>query len=183
MPYGYVTESNFNRRAFVFHLIKSFSGFTDGTELSSTDFYSLIETICPNFPKQIILDVSQCIKFDPEGDGSDTVHVFRYLSSGVYCCILYEDWLKLVSDFFADESSINSMNALKLKSKLEEFHCTISPSICQPPLAVLQSVMESATPSGASGTSSYLIEVSLDLLRRTLFLSTAVQKEIQKYCR
>jgi hypothetical protein len=60
------------------------------------------------------------------------------------------------------------MNALKLKSKLEDFHCGLSPSVNQPPLSVIHAVLESATPnSSGTGTSSYLVEVTLDHFRRT----------------
>jgi hypothetical protein len=181
MPYGYILESNYNRRALVARLMDSFSGFADGTDISSSDFFSLVESVSPGFPKSIVLEVSQCLKPDQETDGSETVHVFKYLSSGVYCCVLYDEWLKLIADYYADESSVNSMNALKLKSKLEDFHCGLSPSINQPPLSVIYNVLESATPSSSgTGTSSYLVEITLDHFRRTLFLSEAVRNEIQR---
>lgn len=183
MPYGYILESNYNRRALVARLMDSLSGFTDGTDISSSDFYALVESISPGFPKSIVLEVSQCLKPDQESDGSETGHVFKHLSCGVYCCVLYEEWLKLIADYYADESSVHSMNALKLKSKLEDFHCGLSPSVNQPPLSVIHAVLESATPSSSgTGTSSYLVEITLDHFRRTLFLSAAMRIEIQRLC-
>jgi hypothetical protein len=143
--------------------------------------YTLVESISPGFPKSIVLEVSQCLKPDQESDGSETIHVFKYLSCGVYCCVLYEEWLKLIADYYADESSVHSMNALKLKSKLEDFHCGLSPSVCQPPLSVIHAVLDSATPSSSgTGTSSFLVEITLDHFRRTLFLSETVRSEVQR---
>lgn len=180
MPYGYVTESNHSRRSFVLCLMDSFKGLPDTLELTSTDFFSLVEALSANFPKAIVLEASQCLQRNAEGDGSSTVHSFKSIAYAVYCSILYEDWLRLVAEYFAEESSTNSMNILKFKAKIEEFHSSISPSIMQPPLEIVYSVLDASNPSNsASGTSSYLMELSLDQFRKTMFLSDVMREDVQ----
>lgn len=180
MPYGYITESNHNRRSFVLCLMESFMGMPESMEISTADFFSLIETLSANFPKSIVLDVSQCIQRPVEGDGSNTVHHFKSIAFAVYCYILYEDWLRLIAEYFAEESSTNSMNILKFKAKIEEFYVSISPSVMQPPLELVYSVLDASNPSNfASGTSSYLTELSFDQFRKTLFLSDIMRENIR----
>ena len=180
MPYGYIVESNHNRRSFVLCLMESFKGMPDTLELTSADFFSLVEALSANFPKSVVLDASQCLQRSAEGDGSNTAHTFKIISYAVYCSILYEDWMRLVAEYFAEESSTNSMNILKLKAKIEEFHVSISPSVLQPALEIVYAVLDASNPSNsASGTSSYLTELSLDQFRKTMFLSDIMREDIR----
>jgi hypothetical protein len=184
MPYSYILESNLNRRAFSSRLLESFGRYNDGAEMHTIDFFYLVESLCPNFPRQLVLEVSQCLKRDPEGDGADTVHIVKYVLMGVICNTVYGEWLKLIADYYADESTVSSMNALKLKAKLEVFHASISPSVCQPPLTVIHSVIDAASASSNStGASSFLVEITLDSFRRTLYVTDSVREELRRYCR
>lgn len=181
MPYSYITESNHNKRSFVLSLQDAFKGFPENMEITSGDLFNLIETLSPNFPKSLVLDASQSLQRSIVDDETSTKHQFKILSQAVYCSILCDDWLRLISDYFAEETSTNSMNLLKLKAKIEEFYVSISPSIYQPPLEISYTVLDASNPSSTgSGTSSYLVEVSLDQFRRTLFYSEAVRDEIRR---
>lgn len=181
MPYPYIVESNHNKRSFLMVLIEAFKGFPESMEVTSFEFLNMLESLCPNFPKSVVLDASQSLQRNIDEDGSSTKHSFKAISQAVFGCILYDDWLKLISDFYAEETSTNSMNMLKLKSKIEEFYISISPSVCQPMLEISYSVLDASHPSSSgAGTSSYLVEVTLDQFRKTFLLSDSVRGELLK---
>ena len=181
MPYSYITESNHNKRSFVLLLLDAFKGFPENMEITPFDMFNMIESFCPNFSRSLVLEVSQSLQRNLEDDGSSTKHMFKTLAQAVYCSILYDDWLRLISDYFAEETSTRSMNLLKLKAKIEDFYVSISPSIYQPPLEVSYAVLEASNPSSTgTGTSSYLVEVTLDQFRRTFLLSEAMREELRR---
>lgn len=181
MPYNYITECNYNRRAFVAIMIQSFSGFEDLYDITSNDFFILVETLSPGFPKSLILEVSQTLQRSNTQDGGETKHQFKNISIGLYCYLLYEDWLRLVTEYFVEESSGTSLNALKLKSKLEDFHCSISPTLSQPPLEAIHTMLDSIHPS-PTGISSYQLEISLEQFRKAFYSSEVIRNTVLQQC-
>jgi len=192
MPYQYITGSNHNRRSFVYCLVHSFQGFSEDTPLTALDFFHLVEAMSPNFPKSLVLEVSQLIEIAAFGSGGTSAsYAFRNISLGVYCYILYEDWLKLMGDYFAEEGNVHGINVKKLEAKVKQFHSSISPSVSQPSLELIYSVIQDVCPSSSySGTTSRtgttsiesgsLMEMTYEQFRRALFKSSILRSEINQ---
>ncbi|KAJ1429433.1 hypothetical protein B484DRAFT_395850 [Ochromonadaceae sp. CCMP2298] len=165
MPYQQIVASNHNRRSFVHCLIQSFSGFAD-TQMTALDFFHLIEALAPQFPRAVVLEISQCVPVAQYGSGgSHASYSFEDLSAGVFASILFDEWLRLMRDLFVDEGRIGYS---KLADKVREFHQSISPSIAQPPLLILAAI---------EGVEH---DMSLEEFKQALFASPALRAEIAR---
>jgi hypothetical protein len=172
MPYGAVTASNHNRRSLVHCLIQSFGGFAPDTQVTALDFFHLIEALSPQFPKALVLEVSGSVKVSQFGSyGSSANYSFEDISHGVYCSILFEDWLRLMRDYFVDEGVQGAPLGMR-SSKLKEFHISISPSVSQPPLPLIFAVIEEV--------SAISQEISLEQFKQGLFASKALRAELAR---
>jgi hypothetical protein len=121
--YAYVTECNYNRKAFVYCMIESFSGFADNDPISSMDMLQLIESITLKFPRSVVMEAALSIE-NAGGEHSTSSSAaarfnFRDISSAICFHVLFEDWLKLVEHIFRDEGAMNCLSAYRVKESLE----------------------------------------------------------------
>ena len=124
--YAYVTECNYNRKAFVYCMIESFSGFADNDLISSMDMLQLIESIILKFPRSVVMEAALSIEnaggdhsFSSVSSSTSVRFYFRDMSSAICFHVLFEDWLKLVEKIFRDEGAMNCLSAYRVKESLD----------------------------------------------------------------
>eukprot|EP01038_Epipyxis_sp_PR26KG_P014461 gene14461-19409_t len=194
--FRYVIESNHNRRSFVYCLIEAFLGFSENDELTAYDYYCIVELISPNFPKSIITDAIVALSShnhvpmisnssnESEILNSTITYPFKELSIAVYFQLIYDEWIKLVEEFFSSENenpmvSNNVTNAVisssKIKSKITEFNHLFSLSFFQPPLEVVNMAVDFLVKSNNNDDL-----ISYDSFRKGILLNKAIATEIYR---
>jgi len=135
--YAYICECNYNKKSFVYCLTELSNGFTESDTITSADMLIFIESLVPKFPRSIVMEAA--LSVDQIGSSTPR-YLFRELATVVQFLVLYDEWLKLINDFFKDESAMNFISSHRLRSKLEEIDSTPMP-MCRPSISHLQIVL------------------------------------------
>lgn len=175
-PYSYVLESNHNRRCLIYCFMEAFQGFVDMT-VSAIDFFHMIESLSPNFPKSIVMETVEALTDNKiVDDESNATFEFRILSNAVYCRIIYDEWLKLMDEFFQSQKNNPyhhyHTSTAKVKTQVDEFCTSVSLLVKQPPPEMVHAVlrdMEQAVPP---------IELSAETFRKAIFTSPGIATEL-----
>lgn len=172
--YSFIYESNYNRRAFVYYLTDAFKGFKGSSELTAMEFYHMIETICPNFPKSIVLEAVMCVRAVPSSLTSAVATKYRMdnISTAVYFNILWSEWLHMMEDYFAAEATMGVIDRSKVQEKIQENLLSFPTSLSQPPSIAVLSALSDASDQMLDGA------LSLDLFRSILYASSIIAAEI-----
>lgn len=173
--YSYVIESNHNRKSLVYCLIKAFKNFPDNTELTAVEFFLLIESVVTSFPKSVVMESLIGIENITPGSPNSvsSKYQFKDIALAVYTQILYDEWLKLMEEFFREENTLNFVSIYRIKAQMEEFHNNYSTTIFQPSIAAVNSAMESTTAATSPDG-----DMTYDQFRKCLFLSKAIAYEL-----
>lgn len=173
--YCYVIESNHNRKSLVYCLIKAFKNFPDNTELTAIEFYLLIESVVSNFPKSIVMESLMSIENMVPGSPNSvsSKYQFKDIALAVYTQILYDEWLKLMEEFFKEENTLNFVSIYRIKAQMEDLQNNYSTSIFQPSMASVNSAMESTTAATSPDG-----DMTYDQFRKCLFTSKALAYEL-----
>ena len=172
--YSFICESNYNRRAFVYYLVDAFKGFEDSSELTAMEFYHMIQTICPNFPKSIVLEAVLCVRALPSSITSPGATKYRIdkISTAVYFNILWSEWLRMMEDYFAAEATMGTLDRVKVLNKIKENVLAFPTSLSQPSSNSVISALSDASDQMLDGA------MSLNLFRSILYASSTIAREI-----
>jgi hypothetical protein len=171
--FNFICETNHNRKSLVGCLIETFKGFPVDAELTAVEFFCMVETIIPNFPKSIVLEAAMCVKPVEVGSyGSTTKYLTGKLSIAVYFHIIFEEWIKMMEDFFREETTLNVVNIIKVKNQIKEFSITFPVSVSQPSLHCVMSSLDAASSDWSCG------EISFDDFKACLFASDLIAADI-----
>lgn len=141
--FDYILASNHNKKSFVFCLLNSFKEYPPNYELTCNDFYYLIEPLCPGFPMLMVCEASKCVPSGSSTDGKDGCKYFLFnLLQVLSCRILFMEWLKLLEEYFGNESVKSAPTIGKIKSILEEFQHSLPLSILQPRLSTIMTILD-----------------------------------------
>jgi len=171
--YSYICGSKYNRRAFVYCLLESFSSLSDDEDLTPADYQQLVDVICPDMPRHIIYEAAYAVETSSAPNSTTNKYSHKKLRLAIFFHIVYEDWLKLVENFCRDEGSSGAVHVNKLKLFLEHARVSISPYIDHPPKAALEATFQSVTKSHNS-------EITYDGMRRNLFKSPIIEEELTR---
>ncbi len=138
------------------------------------EMFLLIETISPNFPKSIVMDAVLSIEISMTNAANINTAKFQFkdLSMAVYCQIMYDEWLKLMEEFFREESSLNYVSVYRVKSQVEDFHNSLSSSFCRPSLTAVSNALDVTSANSADG------DITFVHFRKCVFSNKAVVHEI-----
>lgn len=169
--YNFVSSTNYNRRAFTYVVLQSLSSFNDSSEILSTDFTQLIQTICNDFDVKIISNASSTAAFF---HNSATSYTFMSLKISFLFHFLFEQWLSKIEKLFQDESALNNLNVNRVINRLEEFNRSLPISIAQPTLNTINKVMTAH--KNVMSTN----DITFIQLKRAFVTSDVIQKEIYR---
>lgn len=172
MPYTHVMSSNYNKQCFVYCLMHAFDGFSCRCKLTSVDFYHLIEAICPNYPKNDIIDIVNILDYtvyfanttvlSSAGMTSnlDTTSIYdaSYLLMALCVSIVFSDWIRLIIECYQQDIAklkMSHIQIIKFKSRIEEFSVVLSPTIRQPPMRAVAAIFDELLIACSSSRSSY----------------------------
>jgi hypothetical protein len=120
--YTYVIACNYNKRSFIYCLMDAFQSYKDNEEISSYDYILIIQNLINNFPRSIVMDSILCIEQTSNERLSDntiiTKFIFKDLSSSVYFSIIYDDWIKILQNFFSEEKDSDNQNIHDQNTKM-----------------------------------------------------------------
>lgn len=169
--FSYVLESNHNRKSFVFCLLDAFKEFNPKHETTSNDFFYLIEPLCPGFPKSFVFEA--CLSLPSiSGDGKESKYNIFALIQIISCQILFDEWLKLLDEYFRNENNKSGISLNKAKSVVDEFQRNLPISILQPRWTTLFGIMDSLD-------SVHTTEINFDDFKKLVFSHDLMGKEIQ----
>lgn len=172
--YTYACETIHNRKSLVYCLMDSFKGFDSFSEITVTELHFLVEAVCPGFPKSLILQAATSTSEYLRGSSIslDTKYPLLSIVRGLYCHILFEDWLKVVDEFFREEGGkLLSVNSQKIKTKMEQLYNSLATTVYQPPLAAILGAVESVE-------AGKVIEITLDKFKRDVFTTPSMSAEL-----
>jgi hypothetical protein len=173
VDYSYILESNYNRRSFVNCLVEIFTGFNEKDELTTLDLFHMIETICPNFPRNIVMDASLAVEATST-DPTTKKFYFGELSTAVYLHIIYDEWLKLMEIFFKEENTLGIATSSRLKFQVLEFSTSFSLSFFQPPSDLVNIVVDSITLYNNTN------DIKFDDFRRAFCSNNTIASELRR---
>jgi len=200
MPYTHVMMSNYNKQCFVYCIMHAFEGFSRRCKLTSVDFYHLIEAICPNYPKNDIIDIVNILDYtvyfanttvlSSTGMNSnlDTTSIYdaSYLLMALCVSVVFSDWIRLAIECYQQDIAklkMSHIQIIKFKSRIEEFSIVLSPTIRQPNLRAIASIFDdllitcnSRSSRGSSDDDAN--EFHLHHFLKKFLTSPAVQREI-----
>jgi hypothetical protein len=161
IDYCDLAECNYRKKCFIQCVDKSISGFPSSFSITAIDFFYLIESISPNFPRSLIMEAAFSID---NLSASDSVvkYPIKQLAHAVYCYILYHEWLKIIEEFFREVSSLCQCDVLRVRDALRDFESSLPKSICRPPLETLLVTLEK------NGVQHRQKEMSYDLFHKML---------------
>ena len=173
--YTYVIESSHNRKSLIYCLIKAFKNFPDNTELTAVEFYLLIESIVSNFPKSIVMESLISIENTVPGSSNTVSSKFQFkdIAMAVYIQVLYDEWLKLMEEFFREENTLNFVSLYRIKAQMEDLQINYATTVFQPSLAAVHSAME-----GTTAATSPDGDMTYDQFRKCLFVSKSFAYEL-----
>lgn len=171
--YLYILESVHNRKSFIFCLSNALKGFPEDTELTSNELFLVIETLCPDFPRNLLTEavLTAAEQYNSSTLSSDYKFPMRTLSRSIMCHILYDEWLKALEESFRSEGRGFSMPLSKINSRCEQCQRNLPPSCPQPLWAAVQGVFDE---TGRNST-----EMSFERFKRAVFGSEATQCELK----
>lgn len=170
--FSYVLESNHNRKSLVFCLLDAFKEFSANHDTTCNDFFYLIEPLCPGFPKSLVFQA--CLTLPSvSGDNKESKYNIFALVQIISCQILFDEWLKLVEEYFRNENSRHTISVNKAKSVIDEFQRNLPMSILQPRLSTLLAILDSQE------CELYTGELNYDDFKMLIFSHGLMGKEIQ----
>lgn len=163
----------YNRRAFVFCVNETLANFSTAEEFTLSEYQQLIELVCPDFPKHIVLEAAHAI--DSKSATSAKVAKFTHydLRIAVFGQIIFEEWLKQIEKFFREMSSSSSHTSTRLRGHIVECRRLLPITIEQPTVAVIDGIMSEAF-------SSHSMEISYDDFRRAMFSNSFFAAAVTK---
>lgn len=156
-------------------LIKAFKNFPDNTELTPIEFYLLLESVVSNFPKSVVMESLMSIENNTPGSPNSvsSKYQFKDIALAVYTQVLYDEWLKLMEEFFREENTLNFVSIYRIKVQMEDLFNNYSTSIFQPSMAAVNCAME-----GTSAATSPDGDMTYEQFRKCLFSSKAFAYEL-----
>lgn len=184
--YSYILESIHNRKALIFCLMESFKSLNNqpSSEITPNEIYYLIEQLCPGFPKSIVLEAAMLTVNNVNHIAAlvETKCRFDDIFRNISCFILYDEWLKLLEEYFRNDGKGMFLSIMKLKIKLEEIYRNLSTAIYQPSFTSSITAVDSdggpTTPTSSSLARSHDREISFDQFKKNLFRSRGVASEL-----
>lgn len=170
--FEFVCGCKHNRRSFVACLIETFANFALTEEFSVAEYHQIIELICGNFPKSLISSVAGVLDSKPGKNSTQGKFVHRQLRVGLFFQLIYQFWLKEIEKIFGDDSKDVSLTVqtFRLRSQIVELRRTLSASVEQPPIGVIESVLASL-----SGN-----EISHDAFLRAVYTNALVAADVMR---
>lgn len=178
--FSYIFNTHYNRKAFIKLLVELLVDFPDRYELSISEFHHLIETICPNFPKKMVLDASLPLTkvsgaMNDNNNNKDSCYYLEEFLVSLNAIILYGEWLKMIEEFFVEEASIRVIPVNKLTAKIHKFNSNFSKAFTLPPIQVLLAIINEM-PQFKKG------EIAFNEFRTNLVLSKRLKHLINAEC-
>jgi hypothetical protein len=160
--------------------MESFKFFEASFETTPNEIFHLIEAVCPGFPKSIVVEASTLTLTNVNHlvQLLETKCNFRPLFRNIAFLILYDEWLKIIEEFFRNDGKGMFLSSSKLKTKLEEYSRNLPLSIYQPPLQAIQAAIE--VELSTSHSRSYDKEISYDNFKKNLFSNAMVLNELER---
>lgn len=168
--YNFIAGCKYNRRSFVFCLLETFSNFLSEEKYSLFEYQQIIELLCNDFPKNIILDAAYAVNSKSIG-GMPSKYLHGELSIALYFHILFEDWLKEIEKLFREESSLNCLSISRIRSFILNLQSSLPLTVEQPPLFCIESVFNGIAKE---------ISINYDDFRRCLFSNPAIIADVKR---
>ncbi|RYH13682.1 hypothetical protein EON65_35045 [archaeon] len=171
--YTYILETVHNRKSFIYCFLSAIKGFDDGYEVTTNELYIIIETICLDFPKGLLMDamLTTTEQYNNNTFSPDNKYPIATLARALICHILYDEWLKALEETFRNDGKAFTLSGTRIRSRCEQCYRNL-PKFCpQPPYAATQTVYDEASKNGG--------ELSFERFKKTVFNSEAVQTEIR----
>jgi hypothetical protein len=153
-----IVSCRHNRRSFVYCCQQSFQHFSPQELLSVSDFYTLLQLICPDIPLSLIHDsaVTGCISHSTNDHHTTTtaaaglaLYTFEELSYSLYFRFIFTEWLIMIENLFFEgtiktrkSSSTITLSITRLQSKLEEWRSALPITTSQPSSVTLEKLSE-----------------------------------------
>jgi hypothetical protein len=171
--FEYIMSCRYNKRAFVYNLLKATQNFDKHVDFSPSDYFQIIDLICLNFPKKIVLEASHHI--NPKyGSGTSATYNHWEIRNAVCFYIIYQDWIDTITQPFLVENSPTYMNLIQFRNIIDQCHRNLPPTIEQPPRACIDFVI--------SDTSiTHIGDLSIDTFIRKLLMSPALVSSLYDY--
>lgn len=180
--YTFITSCNHNRRSFVFCLMELFRTFPLNEELTAVEYQQIIEMICPDFPRQVVLEASYSVKATNTAEGSSSSSpkmALKYrhedLRVALYFHIIYEEWLKRVEMHFREEGSLEYLNIFRVRTHLDEIRSSPKCLFEHPPQNGIEEIITLL--SNAPGTVSGC-DVTFDGFKKTIFSNKLIAADV-----
>lgn len=171
--YSYILESVHNRKAFVFCLTNALQGFDARHEVTSSELYLIIESMCPDFPKTHLTEavLTATEQYTSSTLSSDHRFPLGLLAKASMCHILYDEWLRALEEVFRAEGKGLQLPLVRIKGRCEQVYRNLPPSCPQPPWAATQCAYDEVIKNGG--------ELSFERFKKAVFGSEAVQAELR----
>ncbi len=103
--FSFITDCTYNRICFVLLCKELFAGFKNDDEISILEYNSYLDLICYDIPKKLI---NELIRYIDPAYNQDEKSIYKIgdLNSALYFSIIYDEWLKFISNKFNQNSKI-----------------------------------------------------------------------------
>ena len=164
MTYSFVSSSRYNRRSLIYCIMETFAGFSFNADISAYDYYALVELICPDFPRRLVMDAVRVVDEssrsrsrsrstsaggDEEGKRRDedlpSLYQHNEIRIAVFFQILYEEWLIFIMHVFKDMRTSGRISLRDLQNVISSRRSALPHSAEEPPVDAITQAIDSLT--------------------------------------
>jgi len=174
--YAFITGCRQNRRAFVFCLMELFETFSLAEEMSVIEYQQLVELICPDFPRQIVIEAAYAVEAK-NPTASPPKYAHGDLRVAVYFHIIYDEWLKSIEAVFREHGTPDYLSLFRAKSHFEAARNNPSLIFEHPPIDGLEETLSVLSSYSSGG------DITMDGLRRVLFVNPIIAADVCRVSR